>query len=58
MVRIRGPKDYGEKDMLGKPKRKSIFSGPLFPKGTGGLLPKYDKALEKEKNSIYGRCNG
>ena len=50
MVRIRGPKDYGEKDMLGKPKkRKSIFSGPLFPKGTGGLLPKYDKALEKKK---------
>ena len=50
MSRIRGPKDYGEKDMLGKSKpKKSIFSGPLFPKGTGGLFPKYDKALEKKK---------
>ena len=50
MARIRGPKDYGEKDMFGKPtKRKSIFSGPLFPKGTGGVFPKYDKALEKKK---------
>jgi hypothetical protein len=50
MSRIRGPKDYGERDMLGKSKpKKSIFSGPLFPKGTGGLLPKYDKALEKKK---------
>ena len=50
MARIRGPKDYGERDMLGKSKpKKSIFSGPLFPKGTGGLLPKYDKALEKKK---------
>ena len=28
---------------------KKILSGPLFPKGTGGVLPKYDKALEKKK---------
>ena len=28
---------------------KKIFSGPLFPKGTGGVLPKYDKAQEKKK---------
>ena len=53
MSRIRGPKDYGEKDMLGKStKRKSIFSGPLFPKGTGGLLPKYDAALKKKQANV------
>ena len=53
MSRIRGPKDkknYGQEDMLGSSKqKKSIFSGPLFPKGTAGLFPKYDKALEKKK---------
>ena len=53
MSRIRGPKDrkeYGQKDMLGSSKpKKSIFSGPLFPKGTAGLFPKYDKALERKK---------
>jgi hypothetical protein len=53
MSRIRGPKDYGEKDMLGKPtKRKSIFSGPLFPKGTGGLFPKYDAGLRKKQANV------
>jgi hypothetical protein len=53
MSRIRGPKDYGEKDMLGKPtKRKSIFSGPLFPKGTGGLFPKYDAGLRKKIKNL------
>ena len=53
MARIRGPKDYGEKDILGKPtKRKSIFSGPLFPKGTGGLFPKYDAALKKKQANV------
>ena len=53
MARIRGPKDYGEKDILGKPtKRKSIFSGPLFPKGTGGLFPKYDESLRKKQANV------
>ena len=53
MARIRGPKDYGERDMLGKPtKRKSIFSGPLFPKGTGGVLPKYDEALKRKQANV------
>ena len=53
MSRIRGPKDYGEKDMLGKSKpKKSIFSGPLFPKGTGGLFPKYDAALKKKQANV------
>ena len=28
---------------------KKLISGPLFPKGTGGLFPKYDKAQEKKK---------
>ena len=53
MSRIRGPKDYGERDMLGKSKpKKSIFSGPLFPKGTGGLFPKYDAALKKKQANV------
>ena len=53
MSRIRGPKDYGERDMLGKSKpKKSIFSGPLFPKGTGGLLPKYDEALKRKQANV------
>ena len=28
---------------------KKILSGPLFPKGTGGIFPKYDQAREKKK---------
>ena len=53
MSRIRGPKDYGERDMLGKSKpKKSIFSGPLFPKGTGGLFPKYDAGLRKKQANV------
>ena len=56
MSRIRGPKDrkeYGQKDMLGSSKpKKSIFSGPLFPKGTGGLFPKYDAALKKKQANV------
>ena len=54
-------KEYGTKELSDYSKNlkkaqekrrgvlKKIFSGPLFPKGTGGLLPKYDKALEKKK---------
>ena len=38
-------KDQAER----RSKLKKLFSQPLFPKGTGGLLPKYDKALEKKK---------
>jgi len=53
MSRIRGPQDrkeYGQKDLLGSSKpKKSIFSGPLFPKGTAGIFPKYDKALKSKK---------
>ena len=28
---------------------KKLFSQPLFPKGTGGIFPKYDKALKKKQ---------
>ena len=38
-------KDQAER----RSKLKKLFSQPLFPKGTGGLFPKYDKALEKKK---------
>ena len=33
-------------------KLKKLFSGPLFPKGTGGLFPKYDEALKKKQASV------
>jgi hypothetical protein len=38
-------KEYGEKSLFEK-----VFGGKLFPKGTGGILPKYDKALNKAKS--------
>jgi len=38
-------KDQAER----RSKLKKLFSGPLFPKGTGGVLPKYDKAQDKKK---------
>tara|TARA_R100001086_G_scaffold87859_1_gene42945 strand:- start:78 stop:560 length:483 start_codon:yes stop_codon:yes gene_type:complete len=33
-------------------KFKKLFSGPLFPKGTGGLFPKYDAALKKKQADV------
>ena len=33
-------------------KVKKLFSGPLFPKGTGGLFPKYDAALKKKQADV------
>ena len=33
-------------------KLKKLFSGPLFPKGTGGILPKYDKALKQKQANV------
>ena len=33
-------------------KLKKLFSGPLFPKGTGGLFPKYDEALKKKQANV------
>ena len=54
-------KEYGQKDLSDysknlkkdqaerRGKLKKLFSGPLFPKGTGGVLPKYDKAQTKSK---------
>ena len=38
-------KEYGEKSLFEK-----VFGGKLFPKGTGGILPKYDEALNKSKS--------
>ena len=38
-------KQYGEKSLFEK-----VFGGKLFPKGTGGILPKYDEALNKAKS--------
>ena len=54
-------KEYGQKNLSDysknlkkdqaerRGKLKKLFSGPLFPKGTGGVLPKYDKAQTKSK---------
>jgi len=54
-------KEYGQKELSDysknlkkdqekrRGKLKKLFSGPLFPKGTGGVLPKYDKAQTKSK---------
>ena len=33
-------------------KLKKLFSEPLFPKGTGGILPKYDKALKRKQANV------
>ena len=33
-------------------KLKKLFSGPLFPKGTGGIFPKYDEALKKKQANV------
>ena len=37
---------------VAREKFKKLFSGPLFPKGTGGLLPKYDEALKRKQASV------
>ena len=33
-------------------KLKKLFSGPLFPKGTGGIFPKYDESLKKKQANV------
>ena len=46
-------KQYGEKSLFEK-----VFGGKLFPKGTGGILPKYDKALDKSKSEVSKKSSG
>ena len=43
-------KQYGEKSLFEK-----VFGGKLFPKGTGGILPKYDEGLKKEKSEVSSK---
>jgi hypothetical protein len=43
-------KEYGEKSLFEK-----VFGGKLFPKGTGGILPKYDEGLKKEKSEVSSK---
>ena len=57
-------KQYGQKDLnersetlkadqkARREKLKKFFSGPLFPKGTGGLLPKYDESLKRKQANV------
>ena len=57
-------KQYGQKDLnersetlkrdqkARREKFKKLFTGPLFPKGTGGLFPKYDKGLKRKQASV------
>ena len=33
-------------------KLKKLFSGRLFPRGTGGIFPKYDEALKKKQANV------
>ena len=33
-------------------KLKKLFSGRLFPRGTGGIFPKYDEALKKKQADV------
>ena len=37
--------------MAKKSRLKELFSQPIFPKGTGGLFPKYDKSLKSKQTA-------
>ena len=59
MVKLYGQKDLNERsDTLKRDQKarreklKKLFSGPLFPKGTGGLFPKYDEGLKRKQANV------
>jgi hypothetical protein len=59
MVKKYGQKDLNERSETLKrdqkarrEKLKKLFSVPLFPKGTGGLFPKYDEALKRKQANV------
>ena len=52
MVKKYGTTDLSEAQAERRAKLKKLFSGPLFPKGTGGILPKYDEGLKKKQANV------
>jgi hypothetical protein len=52
MAKKYGITDLSEAQAERRGKLKKLFSGPLFPKGTGGLLPKYDAGLKKKQADV------
>ena len=52
MAKKYGITDLSEAQAERRGKLKKLFSQPLFPKGTGGLLPKYDASLKKKQADV------
>ena len=52
MVKKYGQTDLSKDQAERRGKLKKLFSGPLFPKGTGGLLPKYDEGLKRKQANV------
>jgi hypothetical protein len=52
MAKKYGITDLSEAQAERRGKLKKLFSEPLFPKGTGGVFPEYDKALKKKQANV------
>ena len=52
MVKKYGQTNLSEDQAERRAKLKKLFSGPLFPKGTGGILPKYDEGLKRKQANV------
>ena len=52
MVKKYGQTDLSKDQAERRGKLKKLFSQPLFPKGTGGLLPKYDEGLKRKQANV------
>ena len=52
MVKKYGQTDLSKDQAERRGKLKKLFSQPLFPKGTGGLFPKYDKGLKRKQANV------
>ena len=52
MVKKYGQTDLSKDQAERRGKLKKLFSGPLFPKGTGGLFPKYDAGLKRKQANV------
>tara|TARA_S200000501_G_C20417901_1_gene566599 strand:- start:64 stop:510 length:447 start_codon:yes stop_codon:yes gene_type:complete len=52
MVKKYGQTDLSKDQAERRGKLKKLFSQPLFPKGTGGLFPKYDKGLKRKQADV------
>ena len=52
MVKKYGQTDLSKDQAERRGKLKKLFSQPLFPKGTGGLFPKYDEGLKRKQANV------